>query len=304
MIKLKHIKQSINEQIIQGINFDKTTYRIMLQSPQTRFIILKGKQKNTKISGEKLKKQFDAKTAEQKKGRKYWEYVRDGLKGKFLLYSVKEYENKGINTVMGLIDKYICELICASSNVFWHSGTDEDNFQKICKNITSIERLRAIDNGLRNVADAYADTVAGVSLSGKYDDSVIVRGNGKIAKALTGGASDKGEVADLIGKDNAKSLMGWTSYDYDNIVKFGILPDTVLRNCTDLSNGFKGLIEGELDKGEDRDRILINLIAYGSGYEYHPKYNMARDPISSKGIEFEASSTIVQNSIERIKKSK
>ena len=67
MIRLKDIKQSINEQIIQGINFNKTINKIMLQAPQTRFIILKGKQKGTKINGEELKKQFDAKTPEQKK---------------------------------------------------------------------------------------------------------------------------------------------------------------------------------------------------------------------------------------------
>ena len=279
MIKLKNIKNTINEQTIQGINFDSPYARNYLIFRDYKY--LKGNKKGQSVSGTTLFAQFQNKSAEKKAGREFWEYVRDGMKNGFL----KKLEPKISTDKVYTIDQHAIALYYASSNLFWHGGTDESIFKKVIGNIPNKSDYKKLDRAIRNIRSAYQGN------STTWNDEIIFsRGEGTNCFILKWK-----EASAKLGDVQVYKVYGTTFGlpELSAMQKHAAISDNAMAQASSGVNGLLGLIKGEMDPSTERDELLIHLVKVGA-CEYDDDTNSAVG-VNNDKLGFDQSSATIKN---------
>ena len=295
MIKLKDILNEQDNDEIQGLNFS-TGDMVEIQILDSEFESLVGKEKGKKYSGEDIKNNiYDKLTDEQKKGRSFIEWIKSGLKKKFIKrIETSNSTNNDLSKTITDVDRNIVKLILGTTNASFVMGaasafgTDEELIFDVINSIKNKKEYFDISNGLMTLQDVYNETSFGFNAG---DDYVTIRNNGKQIEVFT-----EQEFTAKVGVKLMAKI--GNTVDLAEKYRFATVTGDALRYMPNTKNGFLGLIEGEMDTSELRDQILIKLLVKGF-VKYDKNTNSVSDTVSNGIITFYASPEGVAKQLKR-----
>ena len=167
-------------------------------------------------------------------------------------YKISTITDKKYNPNVTKNDKLTADLVLSAYR-FW-GGTDEKRLTNALNSITTLAQYRMINTSLKAVVKK------GKTTQMTTDEILFIRRGEVKLKSFDVAKQD-------LGADLAWEIYGGdfnpTGGDKNKMVQYAAIPDYIIGQASIRSNGIPGLIEGEMDKGQERDELLKMLIQNG-----------------------------------------